>query len=146
MGASVVSGSDASPVLEPAEHVLDLVASAVEDGVMRDRHVAVGSGRDAGGDAAIGQGLAEPVGIVAFVAKQGRGIREGINHQRSAFIVTHLPFAEQHDQRSATTITHSVQLGVQAALGSPDTSGNSPFLSRLAAVRCAFKWVASIIS
>jgi hypothetical protein len=28
-----------------------------------------------------------------------------------------------------------MQLGVQAAFGASDTSGNSPFLSRLAAVR-----------
>ena len=62
MGAAVIAGVDAATVLEPAEHVLDLVATAVEDGVVRDRHVAVGFGRDAGGDAAIGQGSAEPVG------------------------------------------------------------------------------------
>src|SRR3546814_18918618 len=29
---------------------------------------------------------------------------------------------------------------------SSDTSGNMPFLSRLAAARCAFRWVASIIN
>ena len=36
MGASVVAGVDASPVLEPAEHVLDLVALAVEGFVVWD--------------------------------------------------------------------------------------------------------------
>jgi hypothetical protein len=30
-----------------------------------------------------------------------------------------------------------VQLGVQTAFGPPETTGNIPFLSRLAAVRCA---------
>ena len=34
MGAAVVSGVDAPPILEPSEHVLDLVALLVEDGVM----------------------------------------------------------------------------------------------------------------
>jgi hypothetical protein len=34
----------------------------------------------------------------------------------------------------------------QAAFGPADTSGNSPFLSRLAAARWAFSCVASIIS
>src|SRR3546814_4566703 len=39
-----------------------------------------------------------------------------------------------------------VKLRAQAALGMSDTSGNMPFLSRLAAARCAFRWVASIIN
>jgi DNA invertase Pin-like site-specific DNA recombinase len=39
-----------------------------------------------------------------------------------------------------------VQLEVQAAFGAPDTSGNRPFFKRLAAVRCAFRCVASIIT
>jgi len=32
VGASVVAGVDAPPVLEPAEHILDLVALAIEHG------------------------------------------------------------------------------------------------------------------
>lgn len=42
MCASVVAGMDAAPVLESAEHVLDLVALAVEGAVVRDRDSAVG--------------------------------------------------------------------------------------------------------
>ena len=42
MGAAVVSGVDAAPVLEPAEHVLDPVALAVECAVVGDRYLAVG--------------------------------------------------------------------------------------------------------
>ena len=55
---------DAPPVFEAREHVFDLVALFVEDGVMRDRGFAVGFGRNAGGDAALGEGGAEPVGVV----------------------------------------------------------------------------------
>ena len=36
MGAAVVSGVDAPPVFEAPEHVFDLVALFIEDGVMRD--------------------------------------------------------------------------------------------------------------
>jgi hypothetical protein len=42
VGATVVSGMDAPPVLEPAEHVLDSVALFVEDGVVGDWDFAVG--------------------------------------------------------------------------------------------------------
>jgi hypothetical protein len=37
MGATVVSGVDAPPVFEALEHVFDLMALFVKDGVMRDR-------------------------------------------------------------------------------------------------------------
>jgi hypothetical protein len=36
VGAPVVSGVDAAPIFEPAEHVFDLVALFVEDGVIGD--------------------------------------------------------------------------------------------------------------
>jgi hypothetical protein len=35
MGAAIIAGVDAAPVLEPAEHVLDLVPAAVECGVVK---------------------------------------------------------------------------------------------------------------
>ena len=41
VGASVVTCMDAAPVLEFAEHVLDLVTLAVEGGVVRNRDFAV---------------------------------------------------------------------------------------------------------
>lgn len=53
-------------------------------------------------------------------------------------MVAHLTFAEQHDDRASLPIANGVQLGIQSAFCSPDTTGNIPFLSRLAAVRCAF--------
>lgn len=41
VGATVVSGVDAPPVLELAEHVFDLVALTIERGVVRDWHLPV---------------------------------------------------------------------------------------------------------
>ncbi len=46
MRASVISGCDTPPVLEFAEHVLDLVALLVEVGVVFDLLLAVFSWRD----------------------------------------------------------------------------------------------------
>jgi hypothetical protein len=67
MGATVISGVDAPPVFEAAEHVFDSVALFVKDGVIRDRDLPVGFRGDAGGDAALGEGGAEPVGVVTLV-------------------------------------------------------------------------------
>jgi len=132
--ASVIAGVDAPPVLQSGEHGLDPVALAVERLVVLDLDLAIGLRRDAGRDPSFDQGLAEPVGVVAFVAEQRLGLREGVDHQGRTLVIAHLALAEQHDQRAAAAIADGVQFGVQAALGAPDTSGKSPFLSRLAAV------------
>ena len=52
MCASVVTGMDTPPILEPAEHVIDLVPLAIENAVMFDQLFAVGLRWDAGHDAA----------------------------------------------------------------------------------------------
>lgn len=67
--------------------------------------------------------MAEPVGIVAPIRQQCLGSGEGIDHQRGALVVAHLPFAEQHDQRAALAVADGVKLGVQPTFGAPDTSG-----------------------
>lgn len=74
MGASVVAGVDAAPVLELAEHILDFVALAVERSVEGERSLTVGFWRDAGFDTAPGERLTESVGIIAFVAEQDPGL------------------------------------------------------------------------
>jgi hypothetical protein len=50
-------------------------------------------------------------------------------------VVAHLALRQQHDDRAAFIVADGVKLGIQSTPGAPDTSGNIPFLSRLAAVR-----------
>ena len=90
--------------------------------------------------------MAKPVGIVALIGDHRSGLGQRIEHQHRPFVIAHLALADQHDQRSALAIADGVQLGVQAAFGASDRSGNDPFLTRLAAVRCALRCVASIMS
>lgn len=56
------------------------------------------------------------------------------------------PIAQQHYERATLAIADRIEFGIQTSFGAANSSGNSPFLSRLAAVRCALRWVASIIS
>jgi hypothetical protein len=42
VGAAVIAGMDAAPVLELAEHILDLMTLPIKDPVVRDGHFAVG--------------------------------------------------------------------------------------------------------
>ena len=76
MCASVVTCMDTPPVLEPAEHILDLVTLAVEHTVVLYGLSAVGFWRNARGDAPFGESVTEPIGVVAFVAQKFLGFRQ----------------------------------------------------------------------
>ena len=70
MGAAVVAGGDAAPVLQAAKHVLDAMALAVERPVIGQRLLTRTRGRDARGNTAFFQRGPEPSAVVAAVAQQ----------------------------------------------------------------------------
>lgn len=86
------------------------------------RSFLIGTFWDTGGDPAIGQRDAEPVGIIALIAEQYLGVRLGVDHQRRTFKVARLAIAEQHAQWPPLTILDCMQLGVLAVLGASKLS------------------------
>jgi hypothetical protein len=68
--ASIVAYGNPAPVLEPAEHVFDLVALFVEYLIVFVLYFAIFLRRDAGRCAFLDQGISEPVGVIAAVRKQ----------------------------------------------------------------------------
>lgn len=127
MGASVVSGSDASPVLETAEGVLDAMALPVEVRIVLDDHLAALSRGDARADASLGQRLAKPVRIVAPVSQQRASLGDGRQHGAGARIVGGLARGQEQADRPTSGIGDRMQLGIQAALGAPDEALGAPF-------------------
>ena len=123
MSASVVSCVDASPVLEAGEHVLDLVALAVEDGIVAGLDAVAGIGRDAGGDAALDQSLAEGGGGIGTVGQQEVGGWQLLEDSSGGPVVADLAFAEVQQQRASRLVADDLQLAGQAAPGASDTSG-----------------------
>jgi len=73
VSASVIAGWDLAPALDPAEDVFDLVALAVEFGVVMVLDLAVLARRDARGRAFRDERGAEPVVVVAFVGQEFLG-------------------------------------------------------------------------
>lgn len=100
---------DASPILDPTEHVFDFVALFVEDLVVVDLDFPVGFWGDARGDIALGESLAEPVGVITLVTEQDLGFGELVDHQGGPLIVAHLALAEQHDQRPPLAIADGMK-------------------------------------
>jgi hypothetical protein len=94
MGASVVTRVHTPPVLERSrlkvaasgacwkslrravEHILDFVTLAIERAVMFDQYFSIGFRRNARRDAALGESLAEPVGVISLVAEELPGARQ----------------------------------------------------------------------
>jgi hypothetical protein len=70
-----------------------------------DRYFAIRSTRDAGGDAALIESFAEPVGIVSSVAEQFFCFWQRAQYQCRAFVVAHLPFAQHENDRPPLAIT-----------------------------------------
>ena len=94
---------------------------------------------DAGFDTFVLQGFAEPVGIIALVSQEMIGGREQVDKQGSTLEVTHLSCGQTQEARTSLSIANCVQLAVQAAFCAANVAGNIPFLSRLQAVRWAFR-------
>jgi hypothetical protein len=94
VGAAIIARVYAAPVLQFGEQVLDQVAFFVDCFVIRILHLAVGFWRDAGGNAARGQGGAELVAVIALVAQQFLGAWQGVERQNSALVVAHLALGE----------------------------------------------------
>lgn len=127
VGASVVACVDAAPIVEFAEHVLDLVTLAVEHGVVRDGHLSVGLRWDAEGDATLVQRGAELVGIVAPVGQQRLGAGEGIDHQ------------------SIRLPAFGCQLGQDAVEHAQAAPADEPVVDRLAFTGCRAACVACAV-
>jgi len=79
----IISGCDAPPVLQPAEHALDQIASAVGLAVERTGSLSPGARGDDRLDAAFSQQGAEGVGIVGLVTEQpARRLDRGKDRRR----------------------------------------------------------------
>lgn len=76
--------------------------------------LAVLARRDARGGAALGQGGPEPVAVITLVAEQFLGVGQCFKQQKSAVVITHLPFGQEHHDGPPESIAHGMKLRVQA--------------------------------
>ena len=144
--ASVVAGRDAPPILQAPKHDLDPVAALVPTLVIFDRCATGLPARDARRDPFVYQGIAEPVRVISPIGKHPFGFRQAAYQGGSTCVITDLACGHEYPDRPPLGIGNSMQLGVHAALRPPDQSAAPPFFRRrLEAVRCALRYVASIM-
>jgi hypothetical protein len=102
VGASVITGVDASPVFEFPKHILDFVTLAIEAFIEACREQPSLPGRDAGRDALRFQGGSILVTVITFIADHagGMGSQRRIC-ELCADMIAHLALGKTQDQRSA---------------------------------------------
>jgi hypothetical protein len=110
----VVSGCDASELLEAGEHSLNAVALLVETPVAGMRSSAFGPGWDNGLGAELAQGVVEVVGVVGLVGEDGSGLEAfdkcgGLDH------VATMAWCEDQADGQSERIDADVDLGPKPA-------------------------------
>lgn len=142
MGEFIVSGSDATPVLESAETSFDDVTLLVGLLVVADFRVAVGFARDDRPDALFVEKGSDRVGVVAFVGNQ----LFDAGKEADAFLgyraISGVARREDEGPRPTEFVDDSVDFAVAAALRDPDRLIISPPFPPLAQ-RWILTWLES---
>lgn len=128
MGTAIIPHGNPTPILDPPEHDLDCVALFVEGFVVATPCRSVFPWRNAGCDALLPEGGDQVVGI----GKTGQ-------QAFRAAVITGVPCGQQQVHRLAHIVAHRMELRIQAPFRAANTARACPFLSRLAAVRWAFR-------
>ena len=91
------------------------------------------------------ESVPEPIGIVAAVADQLLRLRQAFQQRCRAGVVADLPGGHEEAQGAPVCVGDGMKL--HAAFGAPDQMAAVPFFTRrLEAVRCALRYVASIMT
>lgn len=147
MSAAVIACGDPPPVLKSSKHGFDLMALFIQRFAIGFRSLPTSSRRDTRRDPFRSESGAIVVAVISFVADEDFGVlRQSRVEYLRPNMIAGLAVRQAHHDRAALAVDDSMQLGVQSAFGAPDTAGDIPFFSRLEAVRCALRCVASIIS
>ena len=108
VGAAVVAGSDAPPVLEFTEHVFDLVAGLVEFLVEGGLDLSVSLRWYAGLDVPGRQRFAELVAVMALVGDECFCWWQARIEKYRAGMVAHLTFGQQHGEWLAVAVADNM--------------------------------------
>ena len=122
----VVASSDAPKVLEPAEHALDGVAPAIEEGAEAALPATVGLERDVRYRTAVLNEAADGIRVIGLVGHHDGAFRHGLKQRQCLRCIGGIAARQQEGQRPTMTIAHSMQLGVPAATAYADHLAECP--------------------
>ena len=140
----VVTGGDATEVLELAEEAFDQIAFAVEHLAEAGFPFAIGFGRDIGHRALCLDQIADAIGVIGLVGQNDGARIETIKQAERRGAVVSLAGGQAEPDREALGIDDGVDLGREATAGATETMISTPLFA-VAACWCARMEVLSII-
>lgn len=99
------------------------MALSVEDGVVGEPSLVVAVRGDAGRDAAVVEGLTEPVAVIGAIGEQDGRLGQVRRQGPGADVIVALSFGEEQAQGSPPTIAQDVQFAGQPAPAASDSAG-----------------------
>ena len=144
LGELVVTGGDATEVLELAEEAFDQIAVTVERLAEAGFPFAIGFGRDVGHRALRLDQIADAIGVISLVGENDGARIETIKQAERGGSVVGLAGGQAEPDREALGIDDGVDLGREAAAGATETMIQAPLFA-VAACWCARMEVLSII-
>ena len=129
MSASVVSGGDAPPILDPAKHVLDTISLPIEDFVVVGRVASLLAWWNAGRNPLVFQSVAKPVGVIAAICQQLSGFRQTIEQVPGTLVVAGLARGEEKQQGPASPSVTACSLEFRPPFVRPIQRERAPFLA-----------------
>ncbi len=107
---AVIAGCYAPPILEPAEHVFDLMALFIQGFIIGNLVFSVLPGGNAGGDPLFLQAAPEPIRVIATVSNKGLGGGELTQQLPGSRIVRYLARRQVQQNGPALAIAYRMQL------------------------------------
>ena len=126
MEISIEAGSDASPILEAAEHSLNDVALFVDGLVVIILGFAVFARWDDRLRAARFEPFSQGLAVVTLVGNQLGGGRQGLDTTRSDPAIMQVSWCQEQDARPAFLVADGMELGVASAFRAADTMSQGP--------------------
>ncbi len=145
MRETVISSGDSAEVLEAAEHALDGIALAVEDGREAVLPAPVGFGWDVRRGPFAFDLSTDGIAVIGFVAMQDIGFRHQLQEGVGRRAIGHLAAGQEEGDRAASAVGQGVDLGGAPASGAAYGLAEFPPLPP-EAQRCALTAEESISS
>jgi len=142
---AVVSGRDASPILQLAEHAFDDISALIGGAIERVWRAPGGRGGNGRSDLPLLQPSAQTVGVVGLVRQQALWFCDGAEKRNGHDDVGDVSGRQRESDRSAAIIGQSMNLARPSAPRAADRFFKLPLFEPLAE-RCALTWLLSMES
>ena len=109
MGTTVITHGYSTPILESTKHDFYFVPLLIKLLVIGHRSLTATPARNTRRDSPAGQGIAEPVGIIASIRKEFPSLWQRSKQDSGPLVIAHLTAAQMQRHRLAGGVANGVE-------------------------------------